>query len=86
MATVEVKLYGNLRKYRPKSAGGAPHHPFSVELVPMAQTVSDLMVALDIPSGLTAVISINKETATLETVLEPNAKVSLFPPTAGGSS
>jgi len=84
MATVDVKLYGNLRKYRPKSAGGAPHHPFSVDLSSDEFTVADLMATLEIPAGLTAVISINKETATLETVLEPNVQVSLFPPTAGG--
>ena len=84
MASVEVKLYGTLRKYRPKSAGGAPHHPFVVTLGQDPATVDDLIRSLEIPSGLTAVVSINKNTATLETVLESNAQVSLFPPTAGG--
>lgn len=83
MTTIQVKLYGNLRRYRPKSAGGAPHHPFSVEVADSA-TVADLITALQIPEGLTAVISVNKIESPLETSLTPNAQVSLFPPTAGG--
>lgn len=29
---IQVKLFGMLRQYRPPTAGGAPHHPFSVVL------------------------------------------------------
>lgn len=83
MITVEVKLYGNLRRYRPESAGGAPHHPFTMRVADGA-TVVDLMAALGIPEGLTAVVSINKENADPNNVLPPDAAVSLFPPTAGG--
>ena len=50
MTTVDVKLYGNLRKYRPKSAGGAPHHPFSVDLASEQTTVAELMATLQIPA------------------------------------
>ena len=83
MTTIQVKLYGTLRRFRPKSADGAPHHPFAVEIEENS-TVSDLMAQLNIPNGLTAVTSINQETATLDTPLENDAQVSLFPPTAGG--
>lgn len=83
MITIQVKLYGTLRQYRPKSAGGAPHHPFSIQM-DGGQSVAQLMEQLNIPSELTAVISVNGESAVAETCLKDNDQVSLFPPTAGG--
>lgn len=84
MIEIEVKLYGQLRQYRPKSADGAPHHPFLLSL-PDTAKMADVVAALGIDAGLTAVFSQNGDTATLETPLLNSAKVSLFPPTAGGA-
>lgn len=84
MLTVHVKLYGTLRQYRPQTADGAPHHPFSVSLPPDA-TVTAVAEALGIPEGLMAVYSLNGESVDPDTPLLNEAKVNLFPPTAGGA-
>lgn len=80
---IEVKLYGLLRRHRPKTAVGAPHHPFSVS-VPAGATVMDLLLALEIPDGLLNAASVNQQAVELDTVLHENDRVSLFPPSAGG--
>lgn len=80
---VEVKLYSTLRQYRPAAVGGAPHHPFVLEL-PESATVGSVVTHLGIPDGLLNAASLNGEAVGLETPLPENAKVSLFPPAAGG--
>ena len=82
---IEVKLYGMLRRHRPKTADGAPHHPFEVTL-PAEATVDTLLQTLSIPDGLLNAASVNKESVELGTILRENDRVSLFPPTAGGCS
>jgi molybdopterin converting factor small subunit len=84
MIAVQVKLYGNLRQYRPNTADGAPHHPFSVALDESAK-MKDLLAVLAIPEGLTAVFALDGDSADANTLLTNDAKVSLFPPTAGGT-
>ena len=84
MITVQVKLYGNLRQYRPKTADGAPHHPFSIAVEESA-VMKDVLAVLEIPDGLTAVISLNGVNVDDNTPLSNNANISLFPPTAGGA-
>ncbi|VAW43073.1 hypothetical protein MNBD_CHLOROFLEXI01-4856 [hydrothermal vent metagenome] len=81
---VEVKLYGMLRVNRPKTAEGAPHHPFSVTL-PEGATAVHLAAQLGIEEGLFTAVAINSETAELDTVLQEGDQISLFPPSAGGS-
>lgn len=80
---VTVKLYGELRRYRPASAEGAPHHPFSVQ-VPAAATISTLLNALKIPPDLINAAAVNKEAVPVDSTLQPDDEVALFPPTAGG--
>ncbi len=82
---IEVKLYGILRKYRPKDVPGAPHHPFVIDV---AETVSAQEVAqtLGIPDGYVNATAVNGETAVPETILQENDKLNFFPPSAGGTS
>lgn len=80
---IEVKLYGTLRRYRPESASGAPHHPFAVTLSE-GSTVATLLEVLNIPDGLLNAASVNKEAVSLEATLRAEDQISLFPPTAGG--
>ena len=82
---VEVKLYGILRKYRPSNATGAPHHAFTLDL-PEAISIQAVANALALPDGYVNATAINGETATLDTPLQNNDKVSFFPPSAGGTS
>lgn len=80
---IEVKLHGTLRRYRPDSAGGAPHHPFSVS-VPERLTVTKLADWLKIPDGLVTAASVNGEAVDPEIGLQAGDSVQLFPPSAGG--
>ncbi|MCA9995525.1 MAG: MoaD/ThiS family protein [Anaerolineales bacterium] len=80
---INVKLYGVLRRYRPETAVGAPHHPFSVTL-PDGARVIQLVEALGLPSGSLNAASINGEAVNIDAMLHDNDQVSLFPPTAGG--
>lgn len=81
---VEVKLYGILRTHRPPEAGGAPHHPFDI-MIETGATAVHLAKQLGIEDGLVTGVAINGETAELDTILQDGDKISLFPPTAGGS-
>lgn len=80
---VEVKLYGSIRRYRPATAAGAPHHPFDVTL-PDGATTTSLAELLAIPEGLVNAAAVNGEAVAPDTPLQPGDKVSLFPPAAGG--
>ena len=80
---IEVKLYGLLRRHRPETAGGAPHHPFDVTL-PAGANVSTLLQTLAVPNGLLNAASVNQDAVELNTILHDNDRVSLFPPSAGG--
>ncbi|HEX6385158.1 MAG TPA: MoaD/ThiS family protein [Anaerolineae bacterium] len=80
---VEVKLYGVLRRYRPVSAGGAPHHPFSMTVAATA-TPATLAAHLGIPDGLVNAAAVNSESVAADTPLQDGDQVSLFPAAAGG--
>ena len=80
---IEVKLYGLLRRYRPETAVGAPHHPFPVVLADGA-TITTLLKTIGVPDGLLNAASVNKVSAELDTILRENDQISLFPPSAGG--
>jgi molybdopterin synthase sulfur carrier subunit len=81
---VEVKLYGQLRRYRPRDIPGAAHHPFKVILEAGTTTVS-LAKDLGIPEGMVNATAVNGEAADPDVILQNGDKVSLFPPSAGGS-
>ena len=80
---VEVKLYGVLRKKRPQGIGGAPHHPFTVELS-VGATVVELVQQLGIPKGTLNGAAVNGTAGDLTVALKDGDKINLFPPTAGG--
>lgn len=80
-----MKLYGVLRRHRPAAATGAPHHPFSVELVAGA-TVADLTAHLAIDAGIVNAMAVNGDAVDEQTPLVDGDEVSLFPPAAGGES
>jgi molybdopterin converting factor small subunit len=79
-----VKLYGTLRKYRPESASGAPHHPFDLS-IPENSTINDLARYLKIVDGAVNAAAVNGDAVGNETVLRDGDAVSLFPPSAGGA-
>jgi molybdopterin converting factor small subunit len=81
---VEVKLYAALRRYRPAAAPGAPHHPFTLSLADGA-TVATLMTELGIPERMINAAAVNDEAVEPSLTLQDGDRVSLFPPTAGGS-
>ncbi|HRQ40160.1 MAG TPA: MoaD/ThiS family protein [Chloroflexota bacterium] len=80
---VEVKLYGQLRRYRPEGVAGAPHQPFKWLLV--GGTAVSLAHELGIPDGLVNAVAVNGTAVDLDTPLHAADKVSLFPPSAGGN-
>jgi molybdopterin converting factor small subunit len=80
---IEAKLYGTLRRHRPESAPGAPHHPFSVTL-PDPATVETLLSQLGIPDGAINAAAVNDQAVELSAALTQGDRVSLFPPSAGG--
>ncbi len=80
---IELKLYGQLRRYRPEGIPGAPHHAFPLT-TGEGVTGEDLAAQLGIPDGLVNVAAVNGEAVELNTTLQEKDKVSLFPPSAGG--
>ena len=82
---VEVKLYGVLRKYRPSSAEGAPHQPFTLDLADESR-VDAVVAQLGIADGYVNATAVNGENVEPDTLLQAGDKVSLFPPSAGGTS
>ncbi|MCP4357041.1 MAG: MoaD/ThiS family protein [Chloroflexi bacterium] len=82
---IELKLYGQLRRYRPKDNPGVPHHAFTLT-VEEGITGTDLATQLGIPDGLVNAAAVNGEATELNTTLHEGDKVSFFPPSAGGNS
>lgn len=80
---ITVKLYGMLRRNRPESASGAPHHPFPFSL-PEDSSIADLVRLLEIKDGMVNGSAVNGEATNLDTRLQDGDTVSLFPPAAGG--
>jgi len=80
---VVVKLYGVLRKYRPKDAPGGRHHPFDIKLNEVSR-ITELVMQLDIESGMVAGKAVNGEAISSDVRLHDGDEVSLFPPAAGG--
>lgn len=78
-----MKLYGQLRRYRPADAPGAPHHPFKL-IVNEEDTAVSLITQLAIPDGLVNAVAINGEATDQLTTLRPGDQVGMFPPSAGG--
>ncbi|MCA9872544.1 MAG: MoaD/ThiS family protein [Ardenticatenaceae bacterium] len=74
-----------LQQYKPKTAGGAPHHPFSFALE-AGDTAVSLAARLDIPPGMVTAVAVNQTAVPLTTPLRPGDQISLFPPSVGGSS
>ena len=81
--TVEVKLYGVLRRHRPTDQPGAPHHPFTL-LCQSGETARSVMMQLGLEEGMVAAAAINNQNASLDTSLQPGDKLAFFPPSAGG--
>jgi molybdopterin converting factor small subunit len=78
-----IKLYGTLRKYRPESASGAPHQPFTLS-TPENITIHDLMRLLAVLDGAVNAAAVNGDSVNNDTQLHDGDTVSLFPPAAGG--
>ena len=73
-----------LRKYRPAEVAGAPHHPFTLDMTAEAD-VTTIVKNLNIPDGFVNATAVNGETIDGNVQLNDGDKVSLFPPSAGGS-
>jgi sulfur carrier protein ThiS len=80
---IVVKLYGMLRDYRPETAVGPPHHPFTLT-IPAHTTVAGLANQLGIPDGLVNAAAVNNTAVSPDTPLNDGDQASLFPPSAGG--
>ncbi|MFO7537041.1 MAG: MoaD/ThiS family protein [Chloroflexota bacterium] len=80
---IHVKLYALLRQYRPETAVGLPHHPFTLTLPPNT-TIAGLAHHLGIPDGFVNAAAVNKTAVSPTTPLNDGDEVSLFPPAAGG--
>lgn len=80
---VSVKLYGSLRRYRPTTAEGAAHHPFTLTLATGA-TIHELVQQLSIANGQVNAAAINNEAVSNTAKLQDGDTVHLFPPAAGG--
>lgn len=83
MISVQVKLYGTLRRHRPPGAAGGPHQPFEMEL-PAGATVVQLFDLLDIEQSMTSAIAVNGSATSVELQLQDGDDIRLFPPSAGG--
>ena len=83
MISVQVKLYGTLRRHRPSDAKGGPHQPFELEL-PVGATVVQLLDQLGIELNMASAIALNGEATNEEVQLQDGDDVRLFPPSAGG--
>jgi molybdopterin converting factor small subunit len=79
-----IKLYGTLRKYRPNSAAGAPHQPFTIS-IPDNSTINDLLHALEVVDGAVNAAAVNGDAVENSTLLHDGDTVNLFPPAAGGA-
>ena len=80
-----MRLHGVLRRYRPAAAGGAPHHPFVLEL-PSESSVLTIVNRLALPDGRISVAALNGEAVNVSQALHDGDQVALFPPVAGGDA
>ena len=80
MMHVQVKLYANLRRYRPDLGHGEAAH---LEL-PQGATLRDLLEALGIPEHETKQCFINAIIRRSDHVLKEGDEIGIFPPIAGG--
>lgn len=80
---ITVKLYGTLRRRRPSTANGAPHHPFMVEM-PAGCSIRDLEKQLGIQEGSVNAVAVNGEATVEDVILQDGDMVRFFPPSAGG--
>jgi molybdopterin converting factor small subunit len=81
---IEVKLHGQLRRYRPAELPGVPHQPFKWQVAAGSTAVS-LAAALGIPEGLVNAAAVNGTAVEPDVPLQPGDRISLFPPSAGGA-
>lgn len=80
---ITIKLYGQLRRYRPKDLPGAAHHPFTLEAATGATAVA-VADQLGIPDGLVNAAAVNDEAVANDVILQDGDQLTLFPPSAGG--
>lgn len=81
--TIEVKLYGILRRYRPANIPANGHKPFEMEYAE-GMSIDQVREQLGIDPGLVAATAVNGETAEAGTRIADGDKISFFPPAAGG--
>ena len=77
---VRVNTFANLRDYAPKDSGRGA---FEMTLTAGA-SVKDLLATLAVPAQVQAVVLVNGRRADLETALNAEDTVTLFPPMEGG--
>lgn len=77
---VEVRLYATLREHSPP---GSPNGIFSATL-PEGSDLAALLAVLAIDPAKVHLRMVNGVSAELETVLNENDRVGLFPPIGGG--
>jgi molybdopterin converting factor small subunit len=75
---IEVKIYGDLRRFAPGDKSG-----FTLRMAPGA-TVGDAVVMMGIPPDVQRVTLVGGRRAPDEMPLEPGATMVLFSPVAGG--
>jgi len=80
MATVDVKLFATLRKYRPELGVG---EAFAVQ-VPDGATVGDLIRLLGLTEDQARIVFVNAVSSEQGRVLSDGDQVGIFPPVGGG--
>lgn len=77
---LEVRVFSGLEKFMPGARFG---QAIEVER-PEGTTVAGLIDSLGIPRGQVFTVLVNGRHATMDAVLQPGDRVSLFPPVGGG--
>jgi molybdopterin converting factor small subunit len=77
---VELRLFGDLRKYLPENNNGFS----SMIVLKIGKTVGDLLKQMNIPPEIPKIILVNSLHAELYQELKDGDTVSVFPPVAGG--
>jgi molybdopterin synthase sulfur carrier subunit len=77
---VTVRLFASLARFSP---GGLPGTPFGVDL-PEFTTIQGLIAHLHMPGEETKVLFVNGLIRDLDSVLQPDDVVGIFPPIGGG--
>lgn len=78
--TVRVRVYTMLRRYRPDVPRGQEERL----LLPSGSTVLDLLAGLGIPREQVQTVFVNRRVMHVETILQADDRVDLFPAIAGG--